>query len=488
VAALDWGHPRTAAALVDHLDAGRIRRSFHAEMLTSDTAALRAHAEAVAAQAEGDLGALALLAAGGGVVWLFARRGRRAAGAFLLAVAVGDVAYAVWLNPMGIADRQTGVPLALALAALAGVGVAAGARVLGRAAPYGAAALVVLLGAQPLLGGARAKLAGRDDEAARAWAEAALAAAPPSALALARSDSMAAALFWLTLAEPVRPDVAALARQHLWDRERTLAVLGEPVSERSRRDEATLERGPAAPREGAPSKPGAAGAAAAERANGAMVSERSRREEATLERGAAERAGAAAAERANGATALGDLLAQARARGRAVVWELGDDPAPPLVPGVPVGWLGAPGLPLAAQVAAAERAFAAPATDEEGTAVVAARAFLDLGALASRGGDLPLAVRLTERALALGDAPLAHVNQARYLLALGDDAGARRHAEAAAARAPGQPGAWSLLGVLDARAGRCAEARRHLERALALDPADHDAILNLTRLALCRAR
>jgi tetratricopeptide (TPR) repeat protein len=271
---------------------------------------------------------------------------------------------------------------------------------------------------QPVLVGADAKLAGRASDAPRAWAEAALVAAPPDALVLARSDSLAAALFWLTLVEPVRPDVAGIVRQHAWDVRRSRAVLGTP---------------------------------------------------------------AAAAD-------VAGLVRGARAARRAVVWELADDPAPPMLPGVPVGWIGAPGLPLAAQARLAERAFAPPATDDQGGAEAAARAFMNLGAFLSRAGEMPLAAIYTRRAVELGDDPVAELNLARYLLALHDDAHARRYAEVAAARLPGRAEPQSILGVIDARAGKCDDARARFARALAIDPTDRDATANLARMGQCKAR
>jgi Flp pilus assembly protein TadD len=53
---------------------------------------------------------------------------------------------------------------------------------------------------------------------------------------------------------------------------------------------------------------------------------------------------------------------------------------------------------------------------------------------------------------------------------------------AALEREPASADAWGLLGTLDARAGDLAAARRHLQRALAIDPAQHDARTNLARL------
>ena len=151
---------------------------------------------------------------------------RRGAAALLVVVVVGELAYATWLNPMGTRDRQNGVFLALVASVLCGVALAEAARRLGRAAPFAAAALAVLVCVEPALHGVAARLGVARSEAPRAWAEAGLSSLPPRAVALLRSDDLAAGFFWLTLAEPVRPDVAALVRQHLWDSERTLAVAG----------------------------------------------------------------------------------------------------------------------------------------------------------------------------------------------------------------------------------------------------------------------
>src|SRR5262249_54121682 len=93
---LDWGHPRTAAALLDHVDAGRIRRAFAAQMLSGDRALVTRHARLVAERTDADLGTLVLAAAAGGAAVLLLRRGQRGATLLFFAVAAGDVAYAVF--------------------------------------------------------------------------------------------------------------------------------------------------------------------------------------------------------------------------------------------------------------------------------------------------------------------------------------------------------------------------------------------------------
>src|SRR5262249_5237429 len=183
--------------------------------------------------------------------------------------------------------------------------------------------------------------------------------------------------------------------------------------------------------------------------------------------------------------------------GRAVLWAPGNDPA---VVGTPVGAVPPPPpLPLAAQIARVERIFVeggpvglrpaggeaerSPLIGDEDTAATAERAFRILGGLAARAGDPATAARLSARAGALRPAPPHPLARARR--SLGAAAGARAEGEAAARALPGRAEVWSLLGVLDARAGRCADAARHLARALALDPADRDANANLARMPLC---
>jgi Flp pilus assembly protein TadD len=139
----------------------------------------------------------------------------------------------------------------------------------------------------------------------------------------------------------------------------------------------------------------------------------------------------------------------------------------------------APGLPDL------ERIFAGQATDDPPAAVVAARAYNNLSVLAARAGDLPRAARLAERSAAVSPGGLALVNAGRYRLALGEDAVAARLLSEALRLEPGLASGWALLGVTRARAGRCADARRLLERARELDPSDEDTRVNLGLLGRC---
>ncbi len=392
---------------MDQLSAGRIRRAFADQILTADTSRVVAQAEEMGGLLEGDLGTLALLAAAGGALALALRQGRRGAAALLVAFVASDFLYSIWINPMGMADRQDGTPSAIGLAILAGVGVAAAARIFARAAPFAAGALAVFASVQPVLAHGGDKLAAAGSESPRAWAEAALRRCAPRAVVMTKSDSMSAELIWLTIAEADRPDVAVLARQHLFDRVRATAVLGADPGDSTWR---------------------------------AIV-----------------------------------------ASGRPIDWEPVDDAPPPgFAFDIPIGAVGpaASGVDPRRSIADAERIFAPPATDDEVTRGVAQRAFANLGVEAAGMGDHADAAEVTERAIALDDVPRSRVNAARYRLAMRDEPAARVHVETALAEDPDNAAAWSILGVLDARAGKCADAKKDFNRALAIDPNEPDARSN----------
>src|SRR5206468_2637096 len=152
------------------------------------------HLRQVGALLEGQLGLLALLAAVLGLGLALARKPTRGLGVVLLAVGLGDLSYAVTINPMGIADLQTGAPLALVLAISVGLGVAAAARRAGRAAPYAAGALAVLICVPAALADSDGKTALRSEPAR--WTRAALAQAAPRALVLSISDDLSAGLMY----------------------------------------------------------------------------------------------------------------------------------------------------------------------------------------------------------------------------------------------------------------------------------------------------
>lgn len=413
-AAVDWGHPHSAAGLVDHVSAGDIREDFGGEMLPDQPLVLRHDAARFLGEVGDQLGPLAILAAILGAVYLARDRRSRWLLAALAAVVVGDALYAIALNPMGFTDGQNGVPLALGIGVLAGVGLVWLGRFAGRAGPFAAAGAGVIVLVAPALVSWPALAAG--GEAPRRFAEAALDAAPPRAVLLTRSDSLSAGVLFLQVAEGARPDVTALVRQRLGDRERTAALLGAPA--------------------GLGDIAGGARPVVWEPGDDAVPP------------GFALRAGpivAVLAPAGEPGAHPGDLLRAAR--DLAAIFSSSLDPVGERTFVHSLSMLGRLAYqrgdaPLALQLF--DRALAVrPAHGE---------ALVNRGVALARLGRLAEAAEVTERALEAEPNRLsALLNAARYRFALGQAEKARAHAERAARLDPGNPEAAAALRALDAR-------------------------------------
>lgn len=392
-AAVDWGDPRRAPALLDHVTGAEIRDSFAGEMLPDQPLVLRENAARVLGGAADQLGALALLAALFGAAFLARDRRSRWLLAALLLVVAGDVAYAVAINPMGIADGQNGAPLALAVGILAGAGLVWLGRFAGRAGAFAAAGAGAMILIGPALVTAPA-LGGGD--APRRFAEAALDGAPPRALLLTRSDSLSAGVLFLQVVERARPDVTAHVRQRMGPLDAgARPVAWEPGDDPSPR---ALRAGPVVGLLAPPVDGDLARAAA---------------ELARVFAGARDPIGARTF--AHALTSLGRLAIE---RGQ-------------------VGL----GLELF------DRAIAARPDHTE--------ALVNRGVALSRLGRLAEAAAVTERALAIEPNRMrALLNAARYRAALGDRARARAHLERALRLDPAQAEAAAALRALDRQVRR----------------------------------
>lgn len=225
VAALDWGHPRTASALADHVTASRIRESFSEQIASSTPEVVSVNLAEFATAAFDGIGPVALALAALGLVWVFARkRARFLATALALVVGI-DFVYSFWINPMGLRDAQNGIFLAVGVAALAGLGASWFLTKTGQAAPFVGMFVAVLVALTPMWQTIDTLWPAARTNAPRALADHALNSLPPRAIALTRSDSLSAMSIHLTAVEGARPDVAVLVRQHLADTERNRAAL-----------------------------------------------------------------------------------------------------------------------------------------------------------------------------------------------------------------------------------------------------------------------
>jgi hypothetical protein len=209
--ALDWGDPETLGAVLAHLTAARIRSAYQGEMLTTDPAA--------------SLGVMVQL----WELWpllplgLFALAlgwGRRALAVLApLGLLTVDLAYAVWINPMGAGDRQVGHMAGAGIALLGGLGAALLCSLAARRAWLRWAALLAVGGLALclLLTFPRAELADGYAASELLGSGGALSAVPPRSVVLCSSDDACAGGLFALYVEGVRPDVDSAPAQHLWD-------------------------------------------------------------------------------------------------------------------------------------------------------------------------------------------------------------------------------------------------------------------------------
>lgn len=442
--AVDWGHPQRAGGLIDHVSAADIREDHGAEMLPDRPLVVRENAARFLGETGDALGALAVLAGLFGALHLARDRRSRWLLVALASVVVGDALYAIALNPMGIADGQNGVALVLGVGVLAGVGLVWLGQFSGRAGPFAVAAAGAILVVAPALVSWPA--IGTGGDAARRFAEAALAAAPPRAILLTRGDSLSAGVLFLQVAEGARPDVASLVRQRLGDRRRTAALLGRPAGP----DDIARGARPVVWEPGDDPVPSGFRLRA-----GPVV--------------------AALAPAESGGDG-GDLLLAAREL--AAIFADGPDPIGERIYAHSMSELGRLAYQrgdVSLALALFDRALAVRPAHPE--------ALVNRGVVLSRQGRLAEAAAVTERALESEPNRIrALVNAARYRVALGQTERALVHAERAIELDAASADAWFLAGIADARTARSARARERLRRALALDPDHREAAAALRAL------
>ncbi len=214
---LNWGDPSSAAGVWEHLTGARIRRSFAGQIGDVPLARVEANLRlAIGTLAEGTLALWPLALVGLG--WT-ARKDVATATA-LLGALLGDLVFAVRINPMGISDLQVLVPSTVVLGILSAAGVEALAAAARRARRGTWAPLAVGGGlALALLQGVLAPST-RDMSvvvAPREMASSFLEGLAPGATVLTTSDDLSATLAGTQAVDGARPDVLVLVRQHLSD-------------------------------------------------------------------------------------------------------------------------------------------------------------------------------------------------------------------------------------------------------------------------------
>jgi len=444
-APIEWEDTSSLDGFVDHTTGERIRLAYRDEMRSGVPERVLQNASVTAREVADEL-MLALLAALAGLAWLAYRRPHRWVALALGVLVVGDFLYSFWLNPMGQADLQNGVPLALGVCAAAGVGVALFARMLGRAAAYGGSVAIVVLVVPVVVVSWSPVWAASSGDLPRRWSQSALDETAARGLLLVTNDSSAAGLIYLTTVEAARPDVAVLVQQHMWvqpERTRRILARSAPGAKATGIFESgrpiTWEVGRRPPPQGLAIVAGAP--------------------MCHLVPAASRPAGSADVRRA--ALALLELFHDPSAVDRAA------------------NTLLAHALNALGRVAHARGDIEEAARAYDAAIAVRprfARALVNRGVAAAASGDFEGAIAYTERALAIEpNHELGLINLARFEMALHRDDEARASIERALELAPKSAEAWAIAGILDARAGNLTRARKRLQRALELDPEEPDA-------------
>lgn len=212
----DWGDVDAWSRLWAHLNASSIRTAYADEILPASAAMWMHNLEAAMDRLADDLGPLGPALGLVCLLLLVARRGtKRPAGLALVWLAAVELFYVVGINPMGGADRQTGLPLVLVVALAVGVQLTAWVSRL----PRLRWALLPLVWMVLLLPPALTSAA--DIRATRSWAphewtRSALAQLTPGALLLTQTDDLAAGVTSARVVEGARPDVVTAPAQHLY--------------------------------------------------------------------------------------------------------------------------------------------------------------------------------------------------------------------------------------------------------------------------------
>jgi len=226
--AFDWGDPQTLGRFWRHLSAARIRDAYVHDMFRAQAGAGRL----LFAQLTEQPWLYVPATLGAAYLW----RTRRAVVLLMLATLSSDLAYAVWVNPMGIAERQLGHTSGALVALFAGVGGAwscqwlgGRARWLGRSALVGVAALSAFV----LMRSVWLDASDGYALAERYGSGSPLLDLAPRAVYLCSTDSACASALFAVYAEGMRPDIAVVPAQHLWDPvvvRRLSGVLPQPPS------------------------------------------------------------------------------------------------------------------------------------------------------------------------------------------------------------------------------------------------------------------
>jgi tetratricopeptide (TPR) repeat protein len=211
--AFDWGDPQTLERWFRHLSAARIREAYEAALFTRDDLPRLRLVEQLTEQPYWL--PLALV----GVLGV-ARQQRKSALVLGLLLCL-DLAYASWINPMGVAQRQVGHASVAVIALFAGCGCALLVELLPMQLRPAGRLGVAMISCACLWSVGRALLQSPASDgyavSERYGAASPLSELAPRAVYLCETDSACASALFAVYAEGIRPDLDVVPAQHLWD-------------------------------------------------------------------------------------------------------------------------------------------------------------------------------------------------------------------------------------------------------------------------------
>jgi hypothetical protein len=224
--AFDWGDPETLERWLQHVSAARIREAFHASLFTGDDLPRLRLVEQLTEQPYWL--PLALMGAIG-----LARQQRKSA--LVLGVLMClDLAYASWINPMGVAQRQVGHASVAVIALFAGVGCALLVELLPLQLRAAGRLGVAMISVACVWSVVRALSVVHAEDgyvvSERYGAGSPLTELAPHALYMCESDSACASALFALYAEGTRPDLDVVPAQHLWEPSVLRRLRGLPLA------------------------------------------------------------------------------------------------------------------------------------------------------------------------------------------------------------------------------------------------------------------
>lgn len=224
--AFDWGDPETLERWLRHVSAARIREAFHESLFTGDDLPRLQLAEQLTEQPYWL--PLALMGAIGLV-----RQQYKSALALGVLLCL-DLAYASWINPMGVAQRQVGHASVAVIALFAGVGCALLVELLPLQLKAAGRLGVAMIGAACVWSVARTLAVVHTEDgyavSERYGAGSPLTELAPHALYVCESDSACASALFAVYAEGTRPDLDVVPAQHLWEPSVLRRLRGLPLA------------------------------------------------------------------------------------------------------------------------------------------------------------------------------------------------------------------------------------------------------------------